>query len=158
MVGIDASPLAVEICRRRGLKEAYPLTLEQVTPSLGSFDTVLMLGNNFGLFGNRISAKRLLKRFRGVLAAGGQILAETMDPYQTTDPSHLAYHVWNLEKGRMGGQIRMRVRYKSYRTPWFDYLFVSSKELEEIVAGTGWRVAEEVSVGGPNYVAVLELA
>lgn len=158
VVGIDASPLAVEVCRQRGLEQAHALTLEQVGPSLGLFDTVLMLGNNFGLFGNRASARRLLKRLRRTVGIGGQIIAETMDPYRTGDPSHLAYHAWNRQRGRMGGQIRMRVRYKTYRTPWFDYLFVSETELEEIVADTGWLITEVVHGEGPNYVAVMAQA
>ena len=56
------------------------------------------------------------------------------------------------------GQIRMRVRYKGYRTPWFDYLFVSEAELHGLVQGTGWRAAEILRSEGAVYAAVLEKA
>jgi hypothetical protein len=128
----------------------------QVDAALGTFDTILMLGNNFGLFASHTGAKRLLQSFCRIVSKSGRIIAETLDPYDTQDPSHLAYHAQNRARGRMGGQIRMRVRYKQFRTPWFDYLFVSRVELEEIVAGTGWVVAEIIHKSGPGYVAVLE--
>lgn len=156
VVGIDVSPLAVDVCRRRGLRDARLLAVAQVDASLGSFDTVLMLGNNLGLLGSFRGAKRGLERLGRVVGTGGYLIAETLDPYRTEDASHLAYHAQNRAKGRMGGQIRMRVRYKTYKTPWFDYLFVSRDELEEIVHGTGWRIAEIVEPNGPSYVALLE--
>jgi hypothetical protein len=40
----------------------------------------------------------------------------------------------------MGGQIRLRVRYRLCATPWVDYLMVSSAEMEEIISGTGWKL------------------
>jgi hypothetical protein len=62
----------------------------------------------------------------------------------------------SLNRQVCGGQIRMRVRYKSFKSPWFDYLFVSRAELEEILDGTGWQVKEVVAMNGPNYVALIE--
>jgi len=156
VVGIDASPLAIDVCRRRGLKQAHALTLEQVTPALGRFDTILMMGHNFGLFGGFHRARRLLKRLHAVMNEGGRIVAETMDPYQSRNPDHLAYHARNRERGRLPGQIRMRVRYRMLSTPWFDYLFVSRAEMDGILDGTGWHIAEMLSDEGPSYAVVLE--
>ena len=51
VVAIDASPLAVEVCRRRGVSDARVLRLEDVGPELGVFDTLIFYCNNFGLFG-----------------------------------------------------------------------------------------------------------
>jgi hypothetical protein len=59
VVGIDSSPLAVEVARRRGVRDARVLPFEQVGPALGRFDTVVMYGNNFGLFGGEAKARRL---------------------------------------------------------------------------------------------------
>ncbi|MEJ2207128.1 MAG: hypothetical protein P8170_23865 [Gemmatimonadota bacterium] len=56
----------------------------------------------------------------------------------------------------MGGQIRMRVRYKKYRSPWFDYLFLSREELEELLEGTGWRLKEIIAKSGPGYAVHIE--
>lgn len=156
VVGIDVSPLAVDVCRRRGLRDVRLLALEQVDASLGLFDTVIMLGNNFGLLGSFRRAQRLLTRLARMVRPSGRLIAETLDPYLTDDTSHLGYHAQNHARGRMGGQIRMRVRYKAWKTPWFDYLFVSREELDAIVDGTGWCVTEVITTSGPNYAAMLE--
>src|SRR5438128_7956129 len=82
VVGIDISPLAIEVCRRLGLKDARLLSITQVSPKLAKFDTLLMLGNNFGLMGNSTRAKWLLKRFRRTTTPRARIIAESTDPYQ----------------------------------------------------------------------------
>lgn len=156
VVGIDASPLAVEVCRRRGVRDARVVPIERVRPELGCFDTVVMLGNNFGLFGGFDKARRLLARFRRITVAGARIVAETVDPYNTDNPAHLAYHERNRTRGRMGGQIRIRVRYKEYVGNWFDYLFVSRDELASILDGTGWRLRRTIDTDGPPYIAVID--
>ena len=157
VVCIDNSPLALEVCRRRGVKDTRPCPITQVGPQLGMFDTILMWGNNFGLLASRKQAPRLLKRFARITTPDGRIVAQTNNPYATTDPAHLAYHERNRKRGRMPGQIRLRVRYNAYCTPWFDYLMVSPEEMAEIVAETPWRIGHilgEPAKGG--YAAVLE--
>jgi len=157
VLGIDLSPKAIEVCRQRGLKRAQVLPITQVNSKLGRFETILMLGNNFGLFGNRRRARWLLRqRFHALTSAYARILAETLDVHRTDDPVHLAYHERNRQRGRMAGQIRLRIRYKTARTPWFDYLMVSPAELEGILTGTGWRVSQFINADDGRYVAVLE--
>jgi SAM-dependent methyltransferase len=156
VVGVDISPLAVQVCRARRLRDARVLPIGGVGPSLGVFDTVLMLGNNFGLFGGFERARTLLRRLASVARPGTRIIAESTDPYDTSNPAHLAYHVRNRARGRMSGQIRLRVRYKHHATPWFDYLLVSKKEMEHIVDGSDWVVHQYVESGGPQYIGVIE--
>ena len=84
-----------------------------------------------------------------------RILGECLDPYTTDEPAHLAYHERNRRRGRMAGQIRIRIRYRDIATPWFDYLFLTQPELEELVRGTGWTLARSID-DSPMYVAVLE--
>jgi SAM-dependent methyltransferase len=156
VLGIDLSPLAVEVCKRRGLRDARVLSVTQVDGKLGVFDTILMLGNNLGLLGGWKRGRWLLRRFHHVTSPQARIIAETMDPYRTTNPDHLAYHQRNRQRGRMGGQVRIRIRTGRRMTPWFDYLFVSKSELEELVRDTGWRVARYFDSPGAGYIAVLE--
>jgi len=155
-VGVDISPLALEVCRRRGGTTLYQLGIADIDGKLGTFDTVVLMGNNFGLFGNARRAQRLLRRFHRWTSAEARIIAQVADPYRTDEPLHHAYHEANRERGRLAGQLRLRVRYKRYRTRWFDYLFVSQAELEQIVSGTGWRLVEVIESGGPSYDVVLE--
>ena len=156
VLGIDNSPLAIQLCRRRGLQQAEVLPITRVSAALGLFDTVLLMGSNFGLCGTFKRARWLLKRFGSLTPATGTIIAETRDPYATADADHLAYHQWNRERGRMGGQIRIRVRYRQYATPWFDYLFVSKSEMAEILHGTGWTVERYLDGDSPVYIVILK--
>jgi 2-polyprenyl-3-methyl-5-hydroxy-6-metoxy-1,4-benzoquinol methylase len=156
VVGIDVSPLAVEVCRRRGLRDARAMSVDEVDSSLGMFDTVLMLGNNLALLESAAGAKRILRRLYGVVFPAGRIIGNTLDPYQTEDPDHRAYQAANRGQGWMGGQIRMRVRYKRHKSPWFDYLFMSRDELEELLKGTGWCLKEVIATSGPAYAVHLE--
>jgi SAM-dependent methyltransferase len=156
VVGIDISPGAVETARRRGATDVRVLGIDDVDDSLGAFDTIVMFGNNFGLFGAPGKARRLLRRFIRLTTAQGRIVATTHDTGDTEDPTHLAYHRRNRESGRLGGQRRLRVRFRDLVGVWFDYLFVSQEELTEIVDGTGWTIARILEDGGPSYCAVLE--
>ena len=115
VVGIDVSPGAVEVARRRGVRDVRLLAFEEVDDSIGRFDTIVMLGNNFGLFGSPSKARRLLRRLRPL---AGRIVAASNDPYATEDPAHLAYHARNRKRGRMSGQLRLRVRYRDLTGPW----------------------------------------
>jgi SAM-dependent methyltransferase len=155
VLGIDISPLAVEVCKRRGVKQAAVVPITRAGRSLGTFDTLLLLGHNIGLLGDYTRAQWLLRRFHAMTGEHALIVGASRDPYATTDPFHLAYHERNRKRGRMAGQIRLRVRYKTYASPWFDYLFVSRTELEHILQGTGWRVNSYVDAAGGSYIAII---
>jgi len=154
--GIDNSPGALEVCRRRGLAKTSLMPLTQVSRKLGMFDTVLMMGNNFGLVGNPKRAKWFLRRLKGMTSPGARIIAVTRDVSYTDEPEHLAYHARNRALGKPPGQVRIRVRYKCYVTPWIDLLMVSKDELGQIVDGTGWEMGETIDDERGLYVAVLE--
>ena len=83
------------------------------------------------------------------------LLAESTDPYRTKEPHHRKYHQWNKSRGRMGGQIRMRSRYKAFATPWFDYLLVSRGEMRDLVEGTGWMIRRFFDSPQASYFAML---
>ena len=158
VTGVDVSPLAIKVCRKRGLKKARAMSITQLSARMGLFDTIVMYGNNFGLFGSFRRARWLLRRLRHMTSPGAGIIAESRDPYATAVPEHLAYHRRNRRRGRMAGQLRIRIRYKTYATPFYDCLLVSKREMRQIVAGTGWRIARTFDAPGSIYVAVLEKA
>jgi cyclopropane fatty-acyl-phospholipid synthase-like methyltransferase len=161
--GIDTSPLAIRVCKLQGLKKAKVQSITEFTFTHRkrvrnyTFDTILMLGNNFGLFENFRTARWLLQRFHKMICNDASIITQSMDPYKTTEQTHLMYHKLNRIKGRMPGQIRMRVRYKNYKSRWYDYLLVSKQEMENIVSGTGWKIERFLdSTDAPGvYIAII---
>lgn len=115
-----------------------------------------MFGNNFGLFGSFKKAKVLLKKLHKITSPSALILAESTDPYKTNDPAHLSYHKFNKKRGRMPGQLRIRVRFRNYTSDWFDYLLVSKNEMKEILKNTGWRVKKFIDSDNSIYIAIIE--
>jgi len=155
-VGIDISPLAVKVCRERGLKKARTMSLTQVSPRLGMFDTLIMFGNGFGLVENPRRARWLLRRWHSLTTDRARIIAESIDPHRARAPEDVRYQRENRRRGRMSGQMRLRVRCRTLATPWFDWLFASQDEMRDILAGTGWQVARVFETGGSLYCAVIE--
>ncbi len=159
VTGIDTSPLALKVSRLRGLRKAKLLSIDKVDKFRpNSFDTVLMLGHNFGLFSSFKNARILLKKLHKTTSVDALIIAETMDPYKTDNPCHKEYHKRNWKLGRMGGQIRLRVRFEKHIGKWLDYLFVSKKELKQILKGTGWKIKRFFDAKKPSatYITILE--
>lgn len=154
VIGIDISPLAVKVCRERGLENAKVMDLNHIHKKIKNIDTVLMLGNNFGLFQGKNRAKELLNNIYKVTNDDAAIIAESQDPYETDNEFHLDYHKMNLERGRMAGQLRIRSRYKKYATPWFDYLLVSQDEMKDVLKNTRWSVHKFISSEN-RYISII---
>jgi hypothetical protein len=177
-VALDVSPLAVQVCRRRGVRRVVAGTVADLAAAGGRsgdpaggpdgepFDAFLLLGNNLGLLGGAAEAPRFLGALAALAAPGAVLLGQGMDPYRTTAPEHLAYHDRNRALGRLPGQIRLRIRHRGLATPWFDYLFATPDELTPLLAGTAWRLEHverpaDAAVGAGArgaYVAVLRCA
>ena len=158
VVAIDNSPGAVEVCRRRGVRDARAIDFVDVDESLGTFDTVVLLGNNFGLFGSPARAKRLLRRLHKLTSEDARILAESRDVSQrgrSDAPWHVEYRHRNVDRGRLPGQIRIRIRFRKIVGPWFDYPMVSPAEMKTILVESGWRLTRTID-SDDTYVAVIE--
>jgi SAM-dependent methyltransferase len=155
VVGIDSSPGAIECCRRRGVRDARLLAIDALDSSFGAFDTIVFLGQNFGMLGSQTRARRLLRRLAQITTPRGRIVAETFDPHAVDDPIQRRYCERNLRRGRMPGQLRVRIRYRNLSTRWMDWLQLSPRELTELVEGTGWRLSRTLGEG-PSYVAIID--
>lgn len=156
VTGIDNSPGAIKVCKLRGLKKAFVRPIEDVDKfKPKSFDTIQMFGNNFGLFGSFENARLILKKFSRITTPDAQIIAGTHNPYQTTEPGHLAYHQLNRRRGRMGGQLKMRVRFGKVIGEWFDYLFVSPEEMQNILKDTDWQIKDFIELEAASYFAII---
>ncbi len=156
VVGLDRSPGAVAVTRSRGVRAVQGALLE-AGAELGTFDTIVLLGNNLGLLGGPEQAPAVLGRLAGLARPGARLLGSGVDAYATDAAEHHAYHAWNRHRGRAGSQVRVRIRDRMLATEWFDYWFASLAELSAAVAGGPWRlaVAEEESAG--RYAVRLDL-
>ena len=156
VTGIDISPGAINVCKLCGLRKAIVRPVTDVDKfKHDSFDTAIMFGSNFGLFGSPKAAHLILKKLYRITSPNARIIAGTLNPYKTSDPDHLEYHKLNKRRGTMPGQIRMRVRYRRATGAWFDYLFVSPQEMEDIFKDTDWRIERFIAPEAANYFAVI---
>jgi hypothetical protein len=138
------------------LQNAEVMAIDEMDFNPNSFDTILMLGNNFGLFGSFTNAQRLLRHLHTITSDAARIVADTRDVYNTDNPDHIAYQTYNRQRGRMGGQVAIRIRYRTYASPYFDVLMVSKDEMVTILDGTGWMIKETVDSEGSSYLAIIE--
>lgn len=165
VLGIDPSPGAVRLCTERGLSAVRASAGDVATlkgtcdtfDAFGTFDTIIMMGNGFGLLESRQRAAAVLSELAAVAEPGASLFGTSFDPDDLTDPHEIAYRQRNVSRGRMPGQWRIRVRRGDMVTEWFDYLFLSVDELAVLVTGTPWTL-RETWCGQTLYLARLELA
>ena len=154
VTAIDESPLAVTVAKRRGVVRAFTRSLGDVNASLGMFDTIVLLRNNFGLLGREGSAPRLLRRLAAITSEQARIITDSVDPDRIDNPAFRAYRGARRAKVRDRAQ-RYRVRWQHYATPWFYYLMFTPAEMKRLVTGTGWRIDRFIDDGSPRFAAVL---
>ena len=140
MVAMDVSPLAIKVTQLRGVKNCMVMSATELCFRLGSFDSVLLLGNNFGVAGNVRATKGMLKSLYEITSESGRIITTSRDVSKTSKPEHLRYHEFNRNRGRPIGQITIRIEYKGEADDWFDLLMTSKSEMEEICRPAGWEI------------------
>jgi SAM-dependent methyltransferase len=158
VVALDASQRAIRAARLRGVQEAWCMPARGITQEIGSFGTIILFGNNFGMFGTPERVRRTLAGWARGVPSGTRLLAESTNPYGGGAPAlDRRFYQRNKALGRAPGLIRLRTRYRASVGPWSDWLFVSRNEMRQLLRGTGWHV--RAIVGGPpseSFVAVLE--
>ncbi len=159
VTGIDISEGAVEVCKLQGATDVRLVSLEETSRALKSeFDFITMFGHNFGLFGSEFQAKEILNSFAAITTKDAKIYASSRDrrPVSKRD---IEYCELNVTIGRLPNQLYWRDRYQNIISKWYDYLFVSIDELNNILKDTCWKLTASChtyDVGGSTYIATLE--
>jgi SAM-dependent methyltransferase len=157
VVAIDESPLAVEVARRRGVRQASVCSLAEVDTSLGQFDTILLLRNNVGLAGAPDQTHPLLERLARIATANARLITDSVDPQRIDDPVFRTYPIGDPTEPRPLAQ-RYRVRWRQFATPWFAYVMTDPATFAGLIHGSGWQVTRLLDDGSPRYAVVLERA
>ncbi len=124
---------------------------------LGSFDSIVLFGNNFGIFETPTRAQRILSRLALRTKPEVRIFAESTSAYFGGAPAlERSYYRRNVARGLSPGQVTLRYHYEHMVGPWFRWLYVSPREMKSILRGTGWTIERIVSSDlSEPYVAVL---
>ena len=145
VVALDVSPGAIETCLRRGVRQTFlgEVTELAARDDPAKFDTFLALGNNLGLLGTPERAAEMFGAFSTLSNPGATIVGTCLDPTAGEPPAwHRAYHDRNRSAGRPAGQIRLRTRFRTMTTDWFDLYWMGPDELDQLARRSGWEVAE----------------
>ena len=155
VMGIDLSPLAVEVSRLRGVRDARVVDVASMDFPDGCFDTVLMMGANLGIVGEIPEIRRVLSSLDRVTKPDAIIIGSTRDPLKTENPAHLAYHEMNRRRKKPPGLVRIRVNFRDVKGELFDFLMMGEELLSEILEPTNWEVSKIYGSGNGDYIAVL---
>jgi SAM-dependent methyltransferase len=131
-LGVDLSPVAVRLARRRGAA-AIPGDIFGAVPGGGRWRTALLLDGNVGIGG---SPALLLRRTRELLSPGGSALVEVDPPGAAT--------------------VRTRVRLEApgVVSEWFAWARVGVDGIGPLAERTGLAHEDTLAAGG-RWVAVL---
>jgi SAM-dependent methyltransferase len=158
VVGLDWSARAVEAARLCGVKEVRRGSIDHLERVIPQFDSIVLFGNNFGLFRTPDHAHELLREWARRAKPETRIFLESTSAYFGGAPGFdRLYYRRNKEAGRPPGSVQLRYRYEGLTGDWFTWLFVSQVEMRDILRGTGWRQTRVLANGvGEPYVAILE--
>lgn len=143
----DASPGAVEVCRRRGCADVRLLDLRSLEVAPGSFRSVIVMGNTLGAHQTPETVVAFLSDLRKGVGPGGWLLCSTVDPLDTTEERHLQYHRRNRERGRPPGLTRIRMKYQELVDDWMHLWLLTEEELASATSAAGWEAVEEAREG-----------
>ena len=139
---IDIAPEAVEIMRRRGVRDARCADLFRFQG--GPFDTVLMMMNGIGVVGTLAGLDRFLGDVPRLLAPEGQLLFDSYDPRPEDavgdgSPGTGPPTAVQGASGQYLGEMRFQLEYRGCRGPTLGWLFVDSEMLARHAERAGWR-------------------
>lgn len=148
VTAVDVSPDAVEVMRRRGVRDVRCGDLGAVSGE--SFDTLLLLMHGIGLVGTLEGLARFLDASSSVLSTDGQVLCDSAD-LAAALPSARATGV-----GRSYlGEVEFRLTYRDLEGRPYPWLFVDPRTLERYAAAAGYDFEVGARGGRGAYLARL---
>lgn len=125
-VGVDISPGAVQLARRRGARVIEGSIFDRL-PGAGSWGSALLLDGNIGIGGR---PAELLSRTGALLRRGGVALVEVEPP------------------GASSQTLRVRLESETDRSDYFPWARVSVDDVGELARSCGFALGECWSAGG----------
>lgn len=151
----DASEGALRVARERGCASVRALDLRALDLDPGSYRSVIVMGNTLGAHQTPETLPGLLGTLHRAVVPGGHLLCSTVDPLDTDDEAHRAYHRRNREKGLPPGLVRIRMKYGGRTEDWMPLWLLTDGELAAAAEEAGWELLEERREG-PVRVRLFE--
>lgn len=156
VIALDLSYKVAKIARDRGCSNVLVMDARLLGFRPNTFDTILLMGNNFGLAGDERGTVKLLRQIYSIGRERAIIVTTCRDPKETGNPAHLAYHERNRRNGLPIGQLRLRFKYRGMIGPWFKLLILTPKEMEDLCNRVSWKVVRIWKGSDGMYSAVIQ--
>lgn len=145
VTAIDICPQAVQIMKERGVKDVRQQDFFQFDGEQ-RFDTIFMLGHNIGMCETLKGIKGLLRRCKGLLQPGGQLLVNSVEEPGSMD---FQYH-----KG-YPGELEFRLSYEGKVGPWMRWLHVDFETFTSHAFECGWSIEKLIGTEEGDFLARL---
>lgn len=154
VTAIDISDGAVEVCKKRGIKNA--LTKNVFHYNHTPYDTILFLMNGSGIIGTLNRIDMFFIHIKKLLTPGGQILMDSSDISYLFQDGDGGF--WVDASAGYYGEMRYSLQYKNQESEKFDWLYIDYNTLQN-AANTNGFLTELLFEGENNdYLAKLTLA
>lgn len=132
VTAVDISENAIKACELRGIKKAKVedvLDIQIVSDShQNKFDTILLLMNGTGIFGNLLETPKYLQKLKSLLHADGQILIDSSDIIYMYDENDDGSFV--VPANGYYGELTFTIHYKNQTEAEFPWLYLDYNTLQ----------------------------
>lgn len=148
VTALDISPLSIQICEKRGIKNAVCSSLLNFNED--KFDTILLLMNGTGIFEKFDKIGIYLEKLKSLLNEDGQILIDSTDIiYMYDDINGIS-----LPIDTYYGEVDYYVYYKGKEEDPMTWLYLDFGNLKRIAKKHGLK-AKKITTNGYAYLAQL---
>ncbi|WP_338838689.1 class I SAM-dependent methyltransferase [Flavobacterium ginsenosidimutans] len=153
ITAIDISEKAIETCLLRGIKNAK---VENILDFEGEkFDTILLLMNGTGIFGQLKNCNTYLTKLKSLLNPGGQILIDSSDIIYMFDEDEDGGK-WIPSENDYYGELVFNISYKGEKEEPFDWLYLDYNTLQNAAISNGFNC--ELVLEGDHYDYLAKLS
>lgn len=149
VTAMDASPIAVQIMRERGVKNPLLQNFFTLTENVkAKYDTLLFMMNGIGITGTLQGFENFLANAKSLLSPKGQLL------FDSSDISYL-YIAEPLPSHHYFGEISFCYEYKKQKGTWFNWLYIDPIALQHLSRQYGWKCKIIMVDENEQYLAQL---
>ncbi len=133
VTAIDISTNAIKACQLRGLKNARVQNVLDLENE--KFDTILLLMNGTGIFGNLSETSKYLQKLKSLLNPNGQILIDSSDIIYMFDKDEDGSY--SVPADGYYGELTFTISYKNETQETFPWLYLDHNTLQNAAHANG---------------------
>ena len=154
---IDISNNAVAACKLRGLLNVQVQNILEMDSdaSDNKYDTVLLLMNGTGIFGNLKNTTQYLQKLKNLLKPNGQILIDSSDIIYMFDADEDG--AYEIPANGYYGELQFTLSYKGEKEDSFPWLYLDYSTLQNAAFANGLQCELVLEGEHYDYLACLTL-